>query len=54
MLIQAGFECTPLGLDSSTGRVVDQYPEGASSNPTEVNIFQLTFCTCTSLRMILK
>ena len=30
------------GLDSSTGRAADRYPEGASSNPAGVNIFQLT------------
>ena len=28
-------------LDSSTGTLVDQYPEDASANPTQVNIFQL-------------
>ena len=32
----------PCGLDNSTGRVADQYPKGASSNPAWVNIFQLT------------
>ena len=32
----------PCGLDSSTGRAADRYPEGASSNPTRINIFQLT------------
>ena len=32
----------PCGLDSSTGRAADRYPEGASSNPAVVNIFQLT------------
>ena len=32
----------PCGLDSSTGRVAYWYPEGASSNPGQVNIFQLT------------
>ena len=31
-----------LGLDSSTGRATDRYPEGASSNAARVNIFQLT------------
>ena len=30
------------GLDSSTGSAVNRYPEGASSNPARVNIFQLT------------
>ena len=30
------------GLDSSTGRAADRYPEGVSSNPAGVNIFQLT------------
>ena len=30
------------GLDSSTGRVADRYPENASSNPARVSIFQLT------------
>ena len=29
-------------LDSSTGRAADKYPEGVSSNPARVNIFQLT------------
>ena len=32
----------PCGLDSSTGRAADRYPEGASSNPAQVNFFQLT------------
>ena len=32
----------PCRLDSSTGQVADRYPEGANSNPTLVNIFQLT------------
>ena len=32
----------PYRLDSSTGRAVDRCPEGASSNPTRVNIFHLT------------
>ena len=32
---------TPCGLDSSTGRAMDRYPECASSNPARVNIFQL-------------
>ena len=31
----------PCGLDSPTGRAADRYPEGASSNPVRVNIFQL-------------
>ena len=30
---------TPCGLNSSIGRVADQYPEGVSSNPTWVNFF---------------
>ena len=30
------------GLDSSTGRAADRYPEGASSNPARINNFQLT------------
>ena len=65
MLTLAGFELTPLGLNSSTGKVVDSYPNGVSSNPTQVNIFQLTlamsdyhekflFMYNLSLRMILK
>ena len=32
----------PCGLDSSTGRVADRYPEGASSNSDGINIFQMT------------
>ena len=32
----------PCGLDSSTSRGVDRYPKGASSNPSRVNIFDLT------------
>ena len=32
----------PHGLDSSTRRASDWYPEGVSSNPAWVNIFQLT------------
>ena len=32
----------PCGLDSSRGRTAGRYPEGASSNPARVNIFQLT------------
>ena len=31
----------PGGPDSSTGRAVDRYPEGVSSNLGQVNIFQL-------------
>ena len=50
MLTRAGFELAPLvklasnpcGLDSSTGRAADRYPEDASSNPARVNIFQQT------------
>ena len=30
------------GLDNSTGRAANWCPEGASSNPVRVNIFQLT------------
>ena len=30
------------GLDSSTRRVAGRYPEGASSNPARINIFQST------------
>ena len=30
---------SPCGLDSSTGREPDRYPEGASSNPAWVNFF---------------
>ena len=37
-----GFELTPLGLNSSTGRETDLYPERASLNPIRVNTFQLT------------
>ena len=33
---------SPCGLDSSTGRAADRYPEGVSSNPARVNIFRLT------------
>ena len=32
----------PCGLDNSTGRAADRYPDDASSNPARVNIFQLT------------
>ena len=57
MLTRAGFELAPsgyrsaalpfelstrCGLDSSTGRAADRYPEGASSNPAQVNLLQLT------------
>ena len=50
----------PCGLDSSTGRRVDQYPKGASSNPAQVNIFQLTLAVsdynekqfCRHLKMV--
>ena len=33
---------SPCGLDSSTDRAADRYPESASSNPPRVNIFRLT------------
>ena len=36
------FASSPCGLDSSTGRAADRYPKRASSNPSRVNIFQLT------------
>ena len=41
---RAGFELasSPCGLDSSTSRTADRYPEGASSNTARVNIFQST------------
>ena len=42
MLTRAGFELVLSGLDSSTGRATDRYPEGTSSNLARVNIFQLT------------
>ena len=32
----------PCRLDNSKGRATDWYPEGASSNPAPVYIFQLT------------
>ena len=35
-------EIRTCGLESSTGRVADRYPEGAKSNLARVNTFQLT------------
>ena len=53
----------PTGLDSSTGRAADRYPESTNSSLGRVNVFQLTSAVSDyhdkislheSLRMILK